>query len=327
MPAYPSFHRVPLLVAAAACWGVGTVITKQVLVDVAPPTLLPIQLLASCAFLFLLSHASRTRITWSPPMRRLAALGVLNPGLAYALGLLGLTSMSAGMSVLLWATEPVLIVVLAILLLREHVPATLVAMMAVAVLGALLVVYQPGASGSGTGVALTVAAVTACALYTVLVRRLLLDDASVSVALVQQSAALGFAVLLAGLVQAMAGDALAAWSVSPQTWLAAAVSGVLYYGLAFWSYLAGLQHVSASVAGSFITLVPVFGVGAGYLAGERLTAQQWLGAVVVIIAIAVVAVQQSTPDDARSQPAPGQPHQDACEREERQAGGSRDGIR
>jgi probable blue pigment (indigoidine) exporter len=327
MPAYPSFHRVPLLVAAAACWGVGTVITKQVLVDVAPLTLLPIQLLASCAFLLLVSHASRTRITWSPPLRRLAALGVLNPGLAYALGLLGLTSMSASMSVLLWATEPVLIVVLAVLLLREHVPATLVAMMAVAVLGVLVVVYRPGASGSGTGVALTVAAVTACALYTVLVRGLLLDDASVSVALVQQWAALGFAVLLAALVQAMAGDAVEAWSLSPQTWLAAAVSGVLYYGLAFWFYLGGLRHVSASMAGSFLTLVPVFGVGAGYLAGERLTAEQWLGAVVVIIAIAVVAVQQSTPDDARSQPAPGQPHHDACERDERQAGGSRDGTR
>jgi drug/metabolite transporter (DMT)-like permease len=228
MPAYPSFHRVPLLVAAAACWGVGTVVTKHVLLDVAPLTVPPIQLLASCAFLLLVSHTSRTRITWSPPLRRLAALGVLNPGLAYALGLLGLTSVSASMSVLLWATEPVLIVVLAVLLLREHVPATLVAMMAVAVLGALMVVYRPGPSGGGTGGALTVAAVTACALYTVLVRGLLLDDASVSVALVQQSAALGFAVLLAALVQVMVGDPVQAWSLSPQTWLAAAVSGVLY---------------------------------------------------------------------------------------------------
>ncbi len=117
---------------------------------------------------------------------------------------------------------------------------------------------------------------------------------------------------------------------APQQWLAAAVSGVLYYGLAFWFYLAGLRHVSASMAGSFITLVPVFGVGAGYLAGERLTAQQWLGAVVVIVAMAmamaVVAVQASTPDDTRAQPAPGQPPQDAGEREERQAGGSRDGT-
>jgi len=41
--------------------------------------------------------------------------------------------------------------------------------------------------------------------------------------------------------------------------LAAAASGVRYYGLAFWFYLTGLRQVSASVAGSLITLVPVFG--------------------------------------------------------------------
>jgi drug/metabolite transporter (DMT)-like permease len=185
-----------MLVAAAACWGVGTVITKQVLSDVAPLMLLPIQLAASCVFLAVVSKASHTRITWSPQMRRLTALGVLNPGFAYALGLLSLMSISASMSVLPWATEPVLIVMLAVVVLREHLPATLAATLAVAVAGVLLVVDRPGASGNGVGVALTLSAVTACALYAVLARRLLLDDASVSVVLVQQAAALGFAVLL-----------------------------------------------------------------------------------------------------------------------------------
>ena len=64
------------------------------------------------------------------------------------------------MSVLLWATEPVLIVTLAVALLHEHVPAILATTMAVAVIGVLLVVYQPGASGSGTQVGLTLTAVT-----------------------------------------------------------------------------------------------------------------------------------------------------------------------
>ena len=49
----------------------------------------------------------------------------------------------------------------------------------------------------------------------------------------------------------------------------AAASGILYYGLAFWLYLTGLQHVTASYAGAFLPLIPVFGVTAGYLAGER----------------------------------------------------------
>jgi probable blue pigment (indigoidine) exporter len=145
-------------------------------------------------------------------------------------------------------------------------------------------------------VALTLAAVTACALYTVLARSLLLDDAALTVVLVQQAAALGFAVLLVTTAQAVTGDALDLTSLSAGQWLAAAGSGVLYYGLAFWLYLTGLRQVPASVAGSFITLVPVFGIAADYLAGERLTPRQWLGAAVVTLAITVIALSQSNPD-------------------------------
>lgn len=302
MPSRQPLHRVYMLVAAAACWGVGTVITKQVLSDIAPLTLLPIQLAASCVFLTLVSTATRTRVGWSPQMRRLSGLGVLNPGIAYALGLVGLTSISASMSVLLWATEPVLIVVLAVVVLREHVPATLVGPLAVAVLGVLLVVYQPGAAGNAVGVTLTLAAVTACALYTVLARRLMLDDASLSIVLVQQAAALGFAVLLVALGEVVTGSALHIGSLTPQAWLAGAASGVLYYGLAFWFYLSGLRQVPASVAGSFITLVPVFGVAAGYIVGERLSLVQWLGAVVVVAAVAVVALRQGRTDSLDVKP-------------------------
>lgn len=306
MPPHQSLRRILMLIAAAACWGVGTVITKQVLSDIAPLTLLPIQLAASCLFLAAVSTVRRTRITWSTQMRRLSALGILNPGIAYALGLVGLTSISASMSVLLWATEPVLIVLLAVAVLREHVPTTLTAPLAVAIIGVLLVVYRPGASGSAVGVALSLAAVTACALYTVLARRLMLDDASLSIVLVQQAAALAFATLLAAFVEAAAGQRWDIGSLTAQTWLAGAASGVLYYGLAFWFYLAGLRRVPASVAGSFITLVPVFGVSGGYLVGERLSPVQWLGATLVILAVAVVALRQSKADPLNVQAATAQ---------------------
>ena len=156
----------------------------------------------------------------------------------------------------------------------------------------LLVVYQPGAAGDAVGVTLTLGAVGACALYTVLTRRLLLYDGSLSVVLAQQAAALTFAVLLATGVQLAGGTG---WSLDDHpasTWAGAAASGVLYYGLAFWFYLAGLRYMHASVAGSFLPLIPVFGVAAGYLVGERLASRQWLGAVIVVVATVVVAVQQ-----------------------------------
>jgi probable blue pigment (indigoidine) exporter len=295
-----SLHPALALVAAAACWGLGTVVTKHVLADVPPLTLLALQLAASCLFLLAVTRIGRSpRIRWSPQLRRLAALGVLNPGLAYALSLVGLTSISASMSVLLWATEPVLIALLAVLVLRERVSAVLAVAMGVAVVGALLVVFRPDAAGRTTGIMLTLGAVGACALYSVLTRWLILDDAATTVVLVQQATALGFAVLVAVVADVVgAGHAWRLTSMTPAGWLAAAGSGVLYYGLAFWLYLTGLRHLPAAVAGSFIALVPVFGVAAGHLAGERLSALQWAGAVIAVSAVAVVAARPIDRDRA-----------------------------
>lgn len=299
MPNHPSYSRVPMLVAATACWGLGTVVTKQVLADVSPLTLLPIQLAASCVFLLAAALVSRDRHAWSPQMSRLTALGVLNPGLAYALGLLGLTSITASMSVLLWVAEPVLILLLAAAVLREHIQAMLAAALAVAVVGVLLVVYQPGAAGDAVGVALTLTAVGACALYTVLTRRLLLADGSLPVVLAQQVAALAFAALLATVVQVADGTGWSVGTLNAQTLAVAAASGILYYGLAFWFYLAGLRHVRASVAGSFLPLISMFGVAAGYLTGERLVGRQWVGAAIVVVATIAVAFQQDRTERSR----------------------------
>ena len=185
---------VAALVAAAGCWGIGTVVSKQVVDDVAPLTLLPVQLAVSCAFLLVVALVRREPLVWTPPVRRLAALGVLNPGIAYALGLIGLTTITASMSVLLWALEPVAILLLAALILREHIPPALAVTVAVAISGVLLVVYQPGASGDAVGITLTLVSIGFCALYTVLTRRLMLDDSSLTVVLAQQAAALVFAV-------------------------------------------------------------------------------------------------------------------------------------
>jgi len=292
MAHHASYSRVLLLVAATACWGTGTVVTKQVLGSVEPLTLLPLQLVASCLFLLAAVRISNTKVDWSAQMTRLTLLGILNPGVAYALGLPGLASITASMSVLLWAAEPVLILLLAAALLRERVPLALAAVIAVAVLGVVLVVYQPGATGDAVGVALTLAAVGACALYTVLTRRLLIDDGSLWVVLTQQAAALGFAVVLTAIVQGAGGDGGSVASMTPLTWVGAAASGILYYGAAFWFYLAGLRQVPASVAGAFLPLIPVFGVAVAHLTGERLDPRQWLGAALVVGATVVVTTRQ-----------------------------------
>jgi drug/metabolite transporter (DMT)-like permease len=288
-------------VAAAACWGVGTVVTKQVVDDVAPLTLLPVQLAASCVFLLVIALARRAPFAWTPPVRRLPALGVLNPGIAYALGLIGLSTITASMSVLLWALEPVAILLLAALVLREDIPPALAAGVAVAIAGVLLVVYQPGATGEAVGITLTLVSIGFCALYSVLTRRLLLDDSSLTVVFAQQVAALVFALILVSVVALAGGPGWDLRGHGAGDWARAAASGVLYYGAGFWFFVTALRRVPASVAGSFLPLIPVFGLAAGHLAGERLELRQWFGAVVIVAATAAIAMGQHGQGDRQQQ--------------------------
>ena len=283
-------HRFQLsLVVAAACWGGATVISKRAVEEIEPLTLLPLELTVSVAVLAFAMLARRERVARSPEMRRLSSLGVLNPGLAYALSLAGLARVDASVSVLLWALEPVLILFLAVVVLRERVPRPVALCAGAALAGVLLVVFQPG-HASALGVGLTVAGVAACAVYTVLSSRFLVEATTVSVVFVQQVTALLFAlVLLVGSL--VVSDPASVAGVSATAWVSAVAAGALYYGVAFWFYLAGLRGVTASAAGVFINLVPVFGITASYIVlGERLSPRQWVGAVVVIAAVAASAL-------------------------------------
>ncbi len=290
MPVSSSYRHVLLLVAATACWGCGTVLSKQVLDrGVAPLTLLALELASSALLLLIVTLLTRVRVARSPALFKLAALGFLNPGLAYALGLLGLMSITASTSVLLWATEPILILLLAALALRERIARATAVAVAVALVGVALVIYHPGASGDALGVALTVAAVACCALYAVLTRALLLDDSSLAVVLVQQIAALGFAVVIAGIALIVGATDLG-MPKGLTTWALAAASGMVYYGFAFWFFVGGLRGMPASVAGSFLPLIPVFGLAAAYVLGERPSNRQWVGTALVITAATAAAV-------------------------------------
>ena len=235
--------------------------------------------------------------------RLLGRLGLLNPGLAYALSLVGLTQITASLAVLLWASEPILILALAALVLGERIGPAIVAATAVAVLGLLLVVFDPGATGSLFGVGMTVAGVVACAVYTVATRRWLLgSDSTFGVVLAQQAHALGFALVL------LAGVATAGQRVFPERLTAAGVfsavvSGLLYYALAYSFYLTALRAVRASVAAASFYLIPVFGLAGGWLVGERLQPLQWVGAVVVVAAVALITIRVARPADAAAAPA------------------------
>ena len=295
MPDVLARHRYSFsLIAAAASWGVATVISKRALDEISASTLLPIQLAFSVMILATILRIQHRPIVWSPQLRRLGLLGVLNPGVSYALSLLGLSYITASLSVLLWAIEPIMILLLAWWALGDRVTRPMAGASTVALIGVLLVVFESGSSGRMVGVALTLAGVGACAVYSVAVRNLMADDFTLVVVTIQQALALGFSLLLLAATSLVEGPPSLS-RVSAVAWSSALLSGVLYYAVAFWFYLTGLRQVGPGVAGAFINLIPLFGVGAGYLLlAEKLTGRQWLGAAAIVGALGAVVRQQSS---------------------------------
>ncbi len=284
------------LIAASAAWGIGTVISKRAVDEIPPLTLLPIQLVSSLVVLAGLLAVGRVPFRDSTVPVALERLGILNPGLSYALGLLGLVSITASLAVLIWALEPVLILLFAGWFLRERLGGALIALSLVAAVGVGLVVYDPASTGSLIGVGLTVAGVLCCAVYTTAARRWLRPtQRAASIVAVQQLFALVFAIVLAGVFWALGGAIMPA-DVSAVGIASAIVSGVLYYAVAYWMYVWALRRLPASIAAASFYLIPIFGLAASFVVlGERLTGLQIVGAVIVVLAVFGIARYGSTP--------------------------------
>ena len=284
------------LVLAASCWGIGTVISKAALEEIPPLTLLSVQLAASVAVLLVL-RAVRGSERRTPVPGPLGRLGILNPGMAYALGLLGLTTISASLAVLLWAFEPLIILVLASIVLAERVTIKLVTLSLVAAAGMGLVVVDPSTGiGQWIGIALTLAGVACCAVYSVASRRLLPGtQETLGVVFVQQAYALAFALVAVVMVAALGGQMVPS-ALTPIGLASAIASGVLYYAGAYWFYLGALRRVPASLAAMSFYLIPVIGAAAAaVLLGDKLGPTQWLGAAIVVGALAAIGWSQRRP--------------------------------
>jgi probable blue pigment (indigoidine) exporter len=281
-----SFGDSARLIAASAAWGLGTVLSKSALVHFEPVDLLIVQLGASVVAVTFLIAFTRNRPSRPPALLAVAGLGVLNPGLAYLLGLMGLSMTSASLATLIWALEPALIVVAARLILGERATGKIIAVALAGFAGVALVAIGP-LSGSLPGSVLILAGVACCALYAVLTRRIVSSGSVLFAVFCQHATALGVVLIFATMSGYRPMDALAR---APGAAIGSAVvSGVLYYGVAFFLFVGALRRVSAAVAGLFINLVPLFGIMTAYfLLNERLSPLDWLGAATVLGAMTIL---------------------------------------
>lgn len=282
---------IAAMIASAACWGIATVMSRDLLASLSAPGLLVVQLVASLAFLSVLTVRERPARHVTSPLARAALPGVLEPGLAYTVGLIGLSMTTAGHAAVISSAEPVFIVALSWLLLRERPARRLLVCILVAI-GGLLLIAGGGETGEGAagaslaGDTLVVLATIFAAGYVVFSARVARGFPSATLAFAQQTVGLLFAVSVYGTAAGL-GIVPPLWSGLDAALLGyAALSGIVQYALPFWLYLIGLRRLRASTAGLYLTLTPLFGIAGAFLwLGEQPHLAMLVGTVLVLTAV------------------------------------------
>ena len=296
-----SLRSIFFLIASQACWGLATVMSKHVLEDIPPISLLAVQLLTSVIFLWsvaALRNGMRTAAHQFSPiwarsnMLKTAWFGILEPGMAYVLIILGLSRTSASNSSLLTVLEPIGVLLLAALFLRERLKLGVFVLALLGGVGMSLVAGSHAMAGdrsSMIGDILIVLGTLMSSLYVVLTRRVIVHADPLMLTALQHT--IGLLFVLCVWVAAVLGNERPLLAHVPFTsWLWAIGSGVVQYSLAFWFYWTGAKNVSAGLASVFLMLIPVFGVGGAYLfLGEQLNLVQWAGAGLILLALAGIS--------------------------------------
>ncbi|MGE0240632.1 MAG: DMT family transporter [Parvibaculaceae bacterium] len=292
------------LVIACFLWAAGTVMSKQLLGSVQPVLFLIIQLAPSAAILWLVILSKGARLPGGRTLLIVIVLGWLNPGLAYMLSMLGLVHATASVATLVWAAEPALIILLAALFLKEDVGFRLVGLTAAAALG---VYFASGMATAGFsfdgqiyGAALILLGVLCCAIYTVTARDIAREFDPLAIIAIQQSTGLLWALCMWPFeLETSAVSQLA--KLSAIEMIGGLLSGLLYYALAFWFYLNGLRSMTASRAGTFFNLIPVFGIGLAFaFLGERLAPSQLLGALAILVSVLLLQISAARKDESQA---------------------------
>ncbi len=285
----PQIISVLAATLSAFCWGSATVMSKGALGQVPPIMLLVIQLTGSLVFLWTILLARGVRAGALRDALRIAWLGLLEPGLAFVLGLVGLAETQAGNATLIASSEAIMIAALSAILFRERLSLRFFMLSAVALTGLMLAIGINGVTFGGLrGDGLIALGTLAAALYIVLSSRVMRDRDPILVVACQQLAA-GILSLVILPIEILRGHIVDLGALPISTWALALGSGIVQYALAFSFYLAAMRSMAPSVVGTFLYLTPVIGLaGAVTFLGEKFTGLQLTGAAITVGALVLL---------------------------------------
>jgi drug/metabolite transporter (DMT)-like permease len=288
-------------------WGAEAALTKAFLTDALAPA--PMLLLRAMVTTLVLLPLV---LLQPPPLRSLSrrnwtallALSLLGTALPTLLYFMALTMMPASVTMLMYRTEPIFVIILSALLLGQRVTRRVWVLTLVAVVCAYFVAIgrlQPPALNSATarGVALMLASTVLFAWATLLGKGLLDRVAPLALVWLRFSLAVPLLALLFG-QEAL----VAAAQLSLQNWFWLLWMGGISSGLAYVFYYKGLQGSNVIIASVVTLLGPVVGVTLSVLLlDESFSALQVVGIVGLLATVYLLSTSNlwSTPHPAAPQ--------------------------
>lgn len=208
--------------------------------------------------------------------------------------MLSLQYVPASKGALVVTLNPVFTLLLSAWLFREHLGRMIVLGMALAAVGAVLVITHGApwtilAGGLGVGEMLLLGCVAGWVAYTLIGRRLL--DSVDAVTATGVTGLIGFFMLLAASLAVEGLDGFAAAVHAPwQAWAALLMLAFGGTALAYIWYFDGIKALGAGAAASYIVLVPVFGVAlSAWWLGERIDSSLLFGGLMAVAGMALMS--------------------------------------
>lgn len=270
------------LLLLGAIWGSSFLFMRIAAPEFGPVPLIAVRVAVAAAFLsFLLGRRGGF-----PGMKgRLAPLGLvgaLNSAVPFSLFAFATLSLTAGFASVLNATAPLFGALVAYVWLRETLSPSRVLGLALGFVGVLILVS--GRLSLSGDLSAILACLLAALCYGIAAHYTKARLIGASPLLIATGSQTGAAVMLAA-------PAVYYWPArmpSLSGWLYALALGIVCTGLAYVLYFRLIARAGAAKAIAVTYLIPVFGMGWGWLfLGERVTASMVLGCAVILLGIAL----------------------------------------
>lgn len=277
--------------SAAAIWGGMYVVSDVVLKTIPPFTLLSIRLVMAALILGGILWRMKLPIPSRRELVRLLGVGCMGFGVSVGAQFVGTDKSNAVNGALITSASPAFILIFAALILREKLTAQRIAAVALATLGALVIVdisHVDFSSQTFQGNIVLVAAAVTWGLFSVLVRRVSIREESLIVT---------FYGFLGGLILTVPAAALELPQRPIGTVDGGTILGILYLGvvsmaLASWLWNRAFALVDASIASLFFFAQPLVGALLGAVVLKQpITVNMLLGSFLIALGVLLSMVR------------------------------------